>query len=69
MAVPKKKISYSKTRKKVLSKPIGFILYAQCNSCSNFIKIHNTCIYCSLNKISSVKLFKTNISKVFHIGF
>jgi len=69
MAVPKKKISYSKTRKRLLSNKKKFILYTECRSCLNFKKIHNTCAYCSLNTLSSIKLFETNIKKVFHVGF
>jgi ribosomal protein L32 len=69
MAVPKKKISYSKTRKRLLSNKKKLILYTECKSCLNFKKIHNTCTYCSLNTIPSTKLFKTNIKKVFHLGF
>jgi ribosomal protein L32 len=46
MAVPKKKISYSKTRKNILSKKNKLSLYVKCDSCENFIKLHRMCFHC-----------------------
>jgi ribosomal protein L32 len=69
MAVPKKKISYSKTRQRFICKQKKLSLYKECNSCLHFIKMHHVCIYCSLNKVSSIKLYKTNIKEIFNIGF
>ena len=72
MAVPKKKISYSKTRKRFLSKKEKFNLYTKCDSCSNFTKLHHLCPSCftkglSLQQVNS-KL-KTNINNLYHIDF
>jgi ribosomal protein L32 len=49
MAVPKKKISYSRTRKRFLSKRKDLNLYVQCDSCPNFIKLHRACLHCLKN--------------------
>jgi ribosomal protein L32 len=46
MAVPKKKISYSKTRKKFLVKKLFFTSYVNCNVCFNFHKLHSICFMC-----------------------
>jgi ribosomal protein L32 len=72
MAVPKKKISYSKTRKKILAKKNRLNLYTQCIQCSNFIKLHRLCPSCS-TKGNSLKQansnFKTNINKLYETNF
>jgi len=70
MAVPKKKISYSRTRKRLLSKAKKLRLYIECTSCSNFVKLHHLCSYCSLKGLSSHQIdgnFKTNINKVLNV--
>ena len=72
MAVPKKKISYSKTRKRFLSQKEKFNLYIQCNSCSNFVKLHRLCPSCSIKGISLQQVngnFKTNINDLYKIDF
>jgi ribosomal protein L32 len=68
MAVPKKKISYSKTKKRYFAIPLKFTSYIQCNSCLNFNKLHCICSFC-IFKDPSVKLFlnysKTNLLEVY----
>lgn len=44
MAVPKKKISHSKTRKRLLSKTLSSRKYIQCKESSNFIPLHSVCL-------------------------
>nr|QFP99074.1 ribosomal protein L32 [Telonemida sp.] len=50
MAVPKKKVSHSRTRKRLLSKKLNFNKYVQCIECLNFIPTHAKCSICSLQK-------------------
>jgi ribosomal protein L32 len=74
MAVPKKKISYSRTRKRFLSKKEKFTLYSQCKSCSNFVRLHHLCPSCSIKGVSlSLQQvrgnFKTNINNLYKIAF
>jgi ribosomal protein L32 len=72
MAVPKKKISYSRTRKRLLSKRGKLNLYSQCINCLNFTKLHHCCPSCSsrgnfLQQVNSN--FKTNINKLYESNF
>ena len=64
MAVPKKKISHSKTKKRFFATPNKFTSYVQCNYCLGFNKLHCKCYPCFF-KGSSVqpfqKYYKTNI--------
>jgi ribosomal protein L32 len=69
MAVPKKKISYSKTRKRFFSKHDVLTLYTQCSHCSQFIKLHCFCPVCFSKKSSLQQVnsnFKTNINKLYN---
>jgi ribosomal protein L32 len=50
MAVPKKKISYSRTRKRLLSKKLHFKRYVQCEKSGNFIPTHTKCAISSSGK-------------------
>jgi|KNS5DCM_BmetaT_FD_contig_31_5592705_length_454_multi_1_in_0_out_0_2 ribosomal protein L32 len=73
MAVPKKKISYSKTRKRLLGKGGNKLnSYTQCIRCSNFIKLHRVCPFCS-NQGSSLQNVNssstTNIGNLYEINF
>jgi ribosomal protein L32 len=52
MAVPKKKISYSKTRIRLLSKDFKSHNYIRCKKCKNFKKIHSWCSRCFVNNKS-----------------
>jgi len=66
MAVPKKKISHSRTRTRLLSKPLVLRTYTKCKECQNFIKPHSLCTYCFntnsyLNRFSRNSL--TNLKK------
>jgi len=67
MAVPKKKVSYSRTKRRFFAVPGKLISYIQCNDCLNFKKLHFVCLYCN-SKDSSIKRFltysKTNIVEV-----
>lgn len=68
MAVPKKKISFSRTRKKIYKKN-KLLIYKECKNCLNFIKLHHKCIFCSPKNLSDVievhSNFSTNINKLF----
>jgi ribosomal protein L32 len=68
MAVPKKKISYSKTRKKKLVNTEKPNLYTQCNLCFSFLKSHRLCFLCSnIENASTQQLkntLKTNINEL-----
>jgi ribosomal protein L32 len=72
MAVPKKKISYSKTRKRLFAKEAKLNSYIQCDRCSNFVKLHRYCSECSnqgnsLQNADSRSI--TNIGKLYEINF
>jgi ribosomal protein L32 len=70
MAVPKKKISYSRTRKRFLSKKDNLKLYIQCKLCTNFIKLHRLCASCSIKNLSLQGIndkFKTNINNTYTV--
>ena len=67
MAVPKKKVSYSKTRKRLLSKKGRLSLYRECQKCLNFIRLHKYCFACSGQ--GSYSKFKTNIDKLYENDF
>ena len=72
MAVPKKKISYSKSRKRLLAKKDKLNLYIQCENCLNFIKLHHSCPSCSGRSLFSQQVdnnFKTNINKLYENNF
>jgi ribosomal protein L32 len=60
MAVPKKKISYSRTKKKFLVKKSLFNLYNKCDLCLNFSKLHCICSSC-FKKGVSLQLIKGKI--------
>jgi ribosomal protein L32 len=57
MAVPKKKISYSRTRKRFLPQKDKFTLYIPCNSCLNFLRLHRLC---NCFSFKSMSLYETN---------
>jgi len=69
MAVPKKKISYSKTRQRFLSKKNNLLkLYSKCTQCLSFIKLHHFCPSCNNKGVYSQKVknnFNTNIHKLY----
>jgi len=46
MAVPKKKISYSRTRRRFLAKYRHLKKYNVCTECQNFISLHTICSFC-----------------------
>jgi len=77
MAVPKKKVSRSKTRKRFLSRvnTPSYDLYTQCEICLNFIKTHKTCSIrakgkgeiCTTKGAQSRRI--NNINKLYEINF
>lgn len=72
MAVPKKKISRSRTRARLKSKPINSILYTECKKCQNFMNPHSFCLDC-FNKKSSltnpIHNSRTNIKSIYNLDF
>jgi len=65
MAVPKKKVSYSRTRIRLLSKNIKFKNYIDCKRCQNFKNIHSLCSVCFIsNKSPLTKLSDTFITNI-----
>ena len=71
MAVPKKKISYSRTRARFLSRKTKLTLYTQCTRCANFLRLHHLCPSCSVKGNSFKKVgnnVKTNINKLYEIN-
>jgi ribosomal protein L32 len=80
MAVPKKKTSYSKTRKRFLVKKSFFTSYISCSVCSNFYKLHCVCSFCFVRLMSTKqgkdKVFQystdksiVNINEVYYLDF
>jgi ribosomal protein L32 len=76
MAVPKKKISRSKTRKRLLSKPnlLDSTIYTQCGTCLNFLKKHTVCLrllkkgaVCSEGNVQRKGI--NNINKLYELNF
>jgi len=61
MAVPKKKISVMRRKKRLQSQKLKMQNYTQCNSCSNFIKLHVECPACLVGQNYNNKNFYTNI--------
>jgi ribosomal protein L32 len=72
MAVPKKKISYSKTRKRLLTRKANLRSYVQCPICTSFVHLHRSCPTCSVKGSSFAKArttSDTNINKLYDIHF
>ena len=77
MAVPKKKVSRSKTRKRLLSRvnSLSYGLYTQCEICLNFLKTHRTCAIRAKSKEGVCMTRGTqnrrinNINKLYDINF
>jgi len=62
MAVPKKKVSVMRRKKRLQSQKLKMQNYIQCDSCSNFIKLHVKCPpNCSLGQNYNSKNYFTNI--------
>jgi ribosomal protein L32 len=73
MAVPKKKISYSRTRKRFLAKKGSLKLYRQCKRSQNFIPLHKTCSFFDSNSdvgpLTNNNVHITNIEKLYNVTF
>ena len=72
MAVPKKKISHSRTRTRLLSKSLSLRTYTKCKECQNFLNPHSLCPDCfntnsSLNRL--LRKSMTNIKTMENIIF
>jgi len=72
MAVPKKKVSHSRTRTRLLSKSLSLKTYIKCKECQNFMNPHLLCPDCfntnsSLNRLLRKSI--TNIKTIDDINF
>ena len=69
MAVPKKKVSRSKTRKRLLSKVnlLDSIVYTQCDTCLHFLKMHTSCTVCFKGNVRRKGI--NNINKFYELDF
>ena len=68
MAVPKKKVSHSRKRKRLLTGlKSKHRFYLKCASCLNFVKSHTLCPVCDTKGNPTRRI--NNINKLYDINF